>query len=450
MSDLLQIGKSGVLAYQGALATIGENVTNADTEGFARRQVVLKEQTAAAGPFTTYRTSSAFGGVQADNVQRVWDQYKAADAWTANSDSSYASTRSQYLTTVQDQLNDSDTGVGTQLTAVFTAASQLAANPTDTTLRQTMIAAVGDAASALGQTGANLAKVATTVSTQATTLVSQTNDALTALAKINLALHSSPQGSAGRAQLEDQRDQLIGTISGNLGVDVTLDTDGAVSLKLNDYAGPQLLSSTDSVPAYVTMQTASDGRLAMTLTAKGQVSAATPTSGTLAGLVDSAATIAGRRQQLDGLAGNFVTALNTWQGQGLDASGNPGVPLLTGTDAASIALATSDPNAIAAASADGTANGNLLAITQLRGSGGVEAGWRAMVTDQSLQVASANTAATAASTQKDSAYTALDQVSGIDLDNEAAELLRYQQAYTASAKIIQTAKDTLQAVLNLF
>jgi flagellar hook-associated protein 1 FlgK len=38
----------------------------------------------------------------------------------------------------------------------------------------------------------------------------------------------------------------------------------------------------------------------------------------------------------------------------------------------------------------------------------------------------------------------------VDLDNEAAELLRFQQAYSASAKIIQAARETLQDILNLF
>ena len=43
MSNLLSIGRSGVLAYQSALAGISENVVNANNDGFARRQVTMKE-----------------------------------------------------------------------------------------------------------------------------------------------------------------------------------------------------------------------------------------------------------------------------------------------------------------------------------------------------------------------------------------------------------------------
>lgn len=450
MSDLLQIGRSGVLAYQGALAAVGENVTNADTDGFARRQVVLREQTAGSGPYQIYRTNNAFGGVQAGDVKRVWDQYRATNAWSSNSDASAANTRSHYLTTVQSMLDDGDAGVGVKLTAVFTGAAALAANPSDTTLRQTMLSAIGNAAQALGQTASDLANVAGTVRTQAETLVAQSNDALTALGKLNIALHGAPQGSSGRAQLEDQRDTLIGALSANIGLDVSLDADGAVELKLDGYNGPQLLAANSASPAFLTLQPASDGRLAMSVIDSGGAAASvTPTGGTMAGLVDVAATIAGRRQQLDGLASNFATALNTWQAQGKTAAGVVGAPLLGGTTAAPLALATTDPAAIAAS--DGTTeNGNLRAITSLRGDTGVEAGWRAMSTDQALLVSSANTQASAATTRKDSAYSSLDEVSGIDLDAEAADLLRYQQAYSASAKIIQTARETLQSILDLF
>jgi flagellar hook-associated protein 1 FlgK len=65
-------------------------------------------------------------------------------------------------------------------------------------------------------------------------------------------------------------------------------------------------------------------------------------------------------------------------------------------------------------------------------------------------VQTAQTQASTASAAKDSAYSDLDDVSGVDLDNEAADLMRFQQAYSASAKIIQTARDTLQSILALF
>jgi flagellar hook-associated protein 1 FlgK len=448
MSDLISIGRSGVLAYREAMATTGENVVNADTEGFARRQVTLREQAVASGPTMLARNSASFAGVQSASVTRVWDQYRASNAWTANADSASADTRATWLGTIETTLDDSDAGVGVKLTSVFAAGTALAANPSDTTLRQSMLFALSDAASAIGRTGDTLRKTADTMADNASNQVSQVNDALQALSKLNIALKTSPANSAGRAQLEDQRDSLIGTISGNIGVDVTFDSTGAVSLKLNDYAGPQILSSASTDVPLIGLQRALDGRLSLTMTANGASSVVPATAGALAGFADASVTLADRRRQIDDLANTLTTQVNAWNAQGYLANGSHGAPLLTGTTAATIALATSDPTAIAAASATSD-NGNLTTLNDLRGATGVEAKWRAISTDQALLVASAKTRATAAATQKDSAYTAVDQVSGIDLDNEAANLMRFQQAYSASAKIIQTARETLQAILDI-
>jgi len=448
MSDLLSIGRSGVLAYREALAAVGENVVNADTDGYSRRQVTLKEQAVGAGPTMLSRNSAGLNGVQSASVSRVWDQYKAANAWSANSDSAYADTRAQWLGTIQTGLDDSDAGVGVKLTSVFTTASQLAANPSDATLRQSMLFALGDAASAIGRTGSNLSKAADTLADNANTVVGQVNDALQTLTKINIALKTSPANSAGRAQLEDQRDALISTISSNVGVDVTFDANGAVSLKLNDYSGPQLLSSDSTTVPLLGLQRAGDGRLSLTMTSNGSSTVQPITSGVLAGMADASVTLADRRRQVDDLANTLTTQINSWNAQGLLANGSPGGALMTGTTAATIAVATSDTDAIAAGSATSD-NGNLTAITDLRDGAGVEAKWRAISTDQALLVASAQTQATAAAAQKNSAAASADSVSGVNLDNEAADLLRYQQAYSASAKIIQTARDTLQTILDI-
>ena len=449
MSGLLSIGKTGVLAYRDALAGISENVVNANNDGFARRQVTMKEQTAAAGPILLYRNSSSFNGVQAADVTRVWDQYRAQTAWSANSDSSQASTRSQWFGTVESALDDGDSGVGVKLTAIFTSANALSANPTDGTLRQSFLYAIQDAAGSINNTAAALTKIGSTVSTHATDAVAQVNDALATLAKVNIALKTSPQGTSGRAALEDQRDSIIGTITDKIGIDITLDSAGSATVRMNDSGGAVLLDGSSIIPAELALQTASDGRLSMTVTIDSNTSAVSPTSGSLAGYAEAATQIADRRKQLDTLAAGLVQQLNTWNAQGTDLNGNPGGALMSGTDAASVALSVTDTNLVAAA--DGTGpNGNLLALSNVRGSTGAEAAWRSIVNDQALRVQSAETKATSATSAKDSAYSDLDDVSGVDLDAEAADLMRFQQAYSASAKIIQTARETLQSILELF
>jgi flagellar hook-associated protein 1 FlgK len=371
MSDLLSIGKSGVLAYQSALAGISENVVNANNDGFAKRQVTMKEQYTAAGPAFLYRGAGSFNGVQAADVTRVWDQYSAFKAWDANSDNSQASTRSQFFSTVQDTLDDGDAGVGVKLTAIFTTGNALAANPIDATLRQSFVYALQDASGAINKTAANLTKVSTTVSTQVSEAVGQINDALTALTRINLALKTAPQGTSGRASLEDQRDTIIGTISDKIGIDVTLDNFGSATLKINDSGGPMLLDGGTAIPGLVRLSFATNGTFGMIVENDGTTSAVSPTSGSLAGYAEAANQIAGRKSQLDTLAANLVLQVNTWNAQGTDLNGNPGGDLMTGTDAASLAVSVTDTNLIGAADAT-SPNGNLLTLSALRGPTGAE------------------------------------------------------------------------------
>jgi flagellar hook-associated protein 1 FlgK len=113
-------------------------------------------------------------------------------------------------------------------------------------------------------------------------------------------------------------------------------------------------------------------------------------------------------------------------------------------------LATSDPDAIAASSPAGAANGNLLALTPLRDANGAEHRWAALVAGHAQMVAAAKSENTTASARRDGAFAARDELTGIDLDQEAADLIRFQQAYDGSAKIIQVARETLQSILDLF
>jgi flagellar hook-associated protein 1 FlgK len=71
------------------------------------------------------------------------------------------------------------------------------------------------------------------------------------------------------------------------------------------------------------------------------------------------------------------------------------------------------------------------------------------VAAQAQSLSAARSEAAAAATRREGSFAARDEVSGIDLDREAAELMRYQRAYDGSAKIIQVARDTIQAILDI-
>ena len=73
-----------------------------------------------------------------------------------------------------------------------------------------------------------------------------------------------------------------------------------------------------------------------------------------------------------------------------------------------------------------------------------------MVSAQAQATSSARAQDAAATTRRDGTHEARNDVSGVDLDREAADLLRYQQAYEAAAKTIQIARENIQTIFNIF
>ena len=132
---------------------------------------------------------------------------------------------------------------------------------------------------------------------------------------------------------------------------------------------------------------------------------------------------------------------------GTDANGNAGAALFTGATAATLAAAPLTPAQVAAADASGT-SGNMLAFGAMRGAGDPEARWSGHLATQAQATASARAHDAAAATRAEGAFAARSAVSEVDLDNEAAELLRFQQAYQAAARTIQVARETMQTLLN--
>ena len=447
MSDLLGIGSSALRAYQTALSAVGENVANAQTPGYARRRVVLQEQSVTATGDIAYRPQVMFNGVTAAGVARAWDDFKAAEARFSATADGRASVRQQWLGGIETALNDGAAGVGAAMTGFFNAASALGSNPGDTLGRRNVLASLDSVATAFRTSGQALARLSDGIGQSAEIEVQSLNDALKALAEVNGALGPAAANGSARASLEDQRDQLIDFIATKVDINVTAGDDGRVTLTSASNSGVSLLSG--SGPSLALLVKAADGRLSLQVQTNGGTVPLPAAGGKLAGLVDVAQNVADRRAQLDSLAVDFTAMVNGWSAAGEDANGNPGAALMSASGGAtSVQSLVTDPALVAAASPSGTANGNLLALDAIRDAAGVENRWGAIVSANAQTLASATAEASAAATWKDNSYAALDEVSGVDLDTEAAELLRFQQAYNASARIIQVARETIQALFD--
>ncbi len=442
MTDLLNIGASGLRAYARAMATVGDNIANAQSPGYARRTVALREAP-AAGDIVLSRNAIRPGGVEVAGVRRSLDPWLVEDARSASGEAERSSARLGAIDASERALEDGDGGIGVSLTRIFTSADQLAADPANRTLRMQFLQAVDDSAAAFRRAAASLESAANGVAQRAQGSIDALNTDLAALEKVNIGLRRARAGSTNQATLFDERDRLLDRISAALPVTASFDARGAVALSTADGAIPLVAGGT---VAALSVSISGSGHLAYSVSPGG---ALLPSSGALAGLAQGAAHIAGQRSALDALAAQFASDLNGWHQAGLDANGNPGVALLSGGSAATLTAAALSAEAVAAADA-GASNGNALQLAGLRGPAGVEAAWAALLAQQAQQAASARAQDAAASSRRDGAFAARDMISEVDLDREAAELLRFQQAYEAAARTVQVARETMQSILNIF
>lgn len=439
MSDLLGIGYSGLRAYSKSLGTVADNIANAQTPGYARRNLNLTEGV-TGGTSVLYRTNVNPGGVDIQGVGRSVDAWLIEDARVSSGDAERAATRLGWLDKVEVTLSDESNGISTGLTKLFTTADMLTADPSNPTLRAQFLQAADDVASGFRAAAGQLSSMADGIEGAATSEVAAFNADLEALEQINIGLRKARAGTTNEATLLDERDRLLDKLSGQAGVSASFDAKGAVTLRA---AGSGDLLVGGGVVTPIAVSAGADGRLSYSV---GGAPLAIST-GSLAGQAEAANHVADQRAALDTLAADFAGQLNAAHQAGTDANGDAGAALFTGATAASLTAASLTPDRVAAADASGT-SGNMLSFGALRGTGDPEARWSNHLASQAQATASARAHDAAAATRAEAATAARGAVSEVDLDKEAAELLRFQQAYQAAARTIQVARETMQTLLN--
>lgn len=444
MSDMLSIGASGLKAYQVALNTVSENIANSGTVGYSRRSTSTAE-VAAASP------NSAINGLGSvvTGIVRAGDFYATAQVRTAGSDLAKTETSVTWLDRIETGLDGNQ--LSTRLSNFFTASTTLAADPTSLGARASMLEAASGAANAFSSTGAALDQVQVDLSGTAQSSVSSLNSAAATLARINDGISRSTPGTSGAAALLDQRDQVLEQMSALTDINVQFDPLGRATVRGGGTAGPVLVDAGQAA----TVVYASNAAGAVTFNVLNGASMQTlaPTGGALAGIADSMQRVVDAKAQLRTIAQNFADGVNAVQTNGRDLDGNPGQAMFAlGTGGtAQMTMALDDPRGIAAAAVGGGTrdNTNLMALAQLRTSAGYENRIVDMTTANAATLAQRKAVAGAQSTIHDNAIAARDSASGVNLDNEAVDLMRFQQAYAATGRVIQAARETIQTILDI-
>jgi flagellar hook-associated protein 1 FlgK len=445
----LSIAVSALQAEQGALNVTSNNVANINTPGYARQRAVIEQGIPLSQPPLVFGS-----GVQFAQPQSVRDDILELRLHEETQQQGQFDAEVQQLQQAQNGFQGTN-DVGTHLTDFFNSLNQLSADPSSLPLRQGVLTAAGNLAASFRATARNLELQRLRIDTSVGQSVDQINTLTKKVAALNQQIAELETGHQDAGVLINQRTETIRQLSQLIDVRVVTNES---SISLTTANGAALVASNQSFA----LSTQLDPTGVAHVYSQGSDITGKLAGGSLNGLLTVRdQSLPGLLNQLDTLAAGVSSTLNGVHRSGFDLNGTAGGDLFTpppagGTGAAaSIDVAISDP-ALIAASSDGSpgSNGNVAALYNVRGQT-VASGqnpfdyYASLVFNVGSGVATAIAESHASGQILQQLSDQRNSISGVSLDEEAANLIRYQNAYQAAARVITTISELTLTAINL-
>jgi len=455
LSASLNIALQSMLAEQGAIETTSNNIANANTPGYSRQRPDLEETPPVNLGGLTLGT-----GVEMSKVESLRDSVLDL---RVNQETQQQGQLNSFISggqQIQVLFNEtSGTGLQSPLTAFFTSLSGLSTNPSDLTTRQNVITAAQNLASSFTETSTNLSTLQRNTDLAVQQSVTQINSLTSQIAQVNQQVVAATTTGGNAGPFEDQRQQLISQLSNY--IDVAEVDAGNNSLTLTTGNGSALVVGGQSF-ALSTQANATTGF--QEIYSNGTNITAQITGGQLAGQIQIRdQEVPSVQNSLDALAYQLATTINQQNQAGFDLNGVAGGNIFNVSSqqsgaAASISVAISDPTKIAASGgpAPGSAgdNSNANAMLALQNTTFVSGltplnYYSNIVFKIGNDISSAQTEQTAGSQVLLQLQNLQGGVSGVDINEEAANLMRFQNAYQASAQISSVINNLMDVTMNM-
>jgi flagellar hook-associated protein 1 FlgK len=453
LSSALNIAVGAMLADQAALDTTSNNIANANTPGYSRQTVNFEETPPVEYGGQLFGTGVEIGQItsQRNNVlQMSLDQ-------ATQQQSKYDS----YLTSmqqVQTLFNEtSGTGLQSSITAFFNSLQQLSTDPSNTSLRQAVLSAAQNMAQDFNSTSSSLTSLQQNVDQSVPQAVSQVNSLASQIAQLNSEVSAAESTGQNAGSLVDQRNQLISQVSGIIDVSQVDAGNGNVTLTTTSGAALVVGNKSFQLTTQANPTTGFQDVYSM-----GKDITSTITGGSLGGTLQVRdSTIPSMLSSLDSLASSLENSFNSVNKAGTDLNGNPGgnffVPPPAGGAgaAATMSVALTDPSQIAA-SLDGSTGGNanVNAMLALQNQGIVNGqtpinAYSNVVFQVGNDVASAQSEEQGVTATVQQLQNQIGSISGVSINEEAANLVQYQQAYQAAAQIASVISNLTSTAIDM-
>ena len=448
----LSTALSALYAQKRGLDVTGQNIANASTDGYSRQRVDLRPTGGSTSGAIFAVDRGSVGGVEVAGVQRITDELAASRARTEHAADGYLQgQKTAYGEIEQIYGEPGDTGIQSQLGKFWTSLHNLANNPGDLATRSTVLQQAAVVTDGLRAASAGLGSMWRAGRDQVAGTTTEINTTAAAVADLNQAILRA-QGSGNPAnELADQRDLKVARLVELTGATAAGRDDGTVDVTL----GGSLLVAGKINRTLVAAGASDPAGLATDPVGVRWADTQQPVpvaSGVLASDLQTLNTILPAQiARLDDVAASLIAVVNGQHAAGYDRAGAPGGALLSGTDAASIAVAITDPQALAAAGTQGAAldGANADAMAGLSGlSAGPDSRYRQLIADLGVQSQSAQRRAGIQTTVTQQADAAQSAQSGVNLDEEMANMMQFQRAYEAASRVFTTIDSVLNTLIN--
>ncbi len=483
----LNLGARAVFAAQRGLDITGQNIANSATPGYSRQRV---DQVAVGGPTVPAiwsKYDQTGGGVKVTGVSRMRDEFlEARGRYAHQSLGQYSETQKAYEAVERTVGEPSTTGLQTQLADFWNAWGKISTQPSgqaakaarDLTFERTV-----GVANQFNRMSNQMTAQWNDTRAELSANIADVNAAAVDIAKLNRAIRNNVINGLPANELADQRDVLVEKVTSLTGGVAERDEDGMVSIKLADnnrlvdgmfYRALATAGPADKAARDVAAASARDvGVQWETDPAKSTLPVPAPAAahvlgvGTVTAELNTLnAIVPSYQDQLDAIATQLMTVANAQHRSGYAENGSTNVDLFTlspGTGGvagrivvnpsvkadtlavSSVNPTTPDANGIKTFNGDNAKDMSY----HLNDPDGADAQFRSMVTRLGVEAQSIYRNQSAAEKVAKTADDARDAVSGVSLNEEMTNLMKYQHSFEAAAKFITAVDATIESLLSM-
>lgn len=452
LNSIMDSSLSALFAAQAGMATTGHNIANANTPGFNRQDVMY----AARRPdILSY--GSIGRGVEIQGVRRIQDEFLVNNLRSQTARLSSFSAIDTTFYEVEHILGSVDNDhLGNALNNFFGAWNDLAQPPITPALKESVLVSGQALVNDFQTIDASLNDLEKNIEDSIQAEITKLNGLLSQVGNMNEQIMAAETNGEPANDLRDQRDYLITQVSEIAQVSVLEREDGTKDIIL---AGRTMVARGSVTVFESSYEKTSDG-YRMGVVTQDNLEEVQLSTGKLEGLMTSRDVhLRSVRDKLDDVAKKLIDDVNELHTQGRTSTSS-GLEFFTGDSIHTIAINNSiinDSSLIATGQTNAPGDTELalsianLANVSTGGSGSLTVSdeYRTLLT----QVASNRNSYEFMVENQQNVVASLNakmaSVSGVSLDEEGANLVRYQNSYNAAARVIATVQEMYDTLMNM-